>query len=63
MDGHTVKSNIPTGPWRGPTANASAFGDESFLDELAMEMKKDPVALRLELLGKSPDQACWPGRL
>jgi isoquinoline 1-oxidoreductase beta subunit len=53
LDGHTLQSNIPTGPWRGPTANASAFGDESFLDELALEMKKDPVALRLELLEKA----------
>jgi isoquinoline 1-oxidoreductase beta subunit len=53
MDAHTVKSNIATGPWRGPTANASAFGDESFMDELALEMKKDPIALRLELLEKA----------
>jgi isoquinoline 1-oxidoreductase beta subunit len=56
MDAHTVKSNIPTGPWRGPTANASAFADESFLDEVAIEMKKDPVALRLELLEKARTQ-------
>ncbi|MES2276697.1 MAG: molybdopterin cofactor-binding domain-containing protein [Bacteroidota bacterium] len=56
IDNHNVKSNIPTGPWRGPTANASAFGDESFLDELAIEMKKDPVALRLELLEKAKTQ-------
>jgi len=50
LDMQNLKSNIPTGPWRGPTANAAAFGDESFLDEIALEMKKDPVALRLELL-------------
>ena len=56
LDAHTVKSNIPTGPWRGPTANAAAFGDESFLDELAIEMKKDPIALRLELLEKAKTQ-------
>lgn len=56
MDAHTIKSNIPTGPWRGPTANASAFADESFLDEIATEMKKDPVAFRLELLEKARAQ-------
>lgn len=56
LDSHNLKSNIPTGPWRGPTANASAFADESFLDELAVEMKKDPIALRLELLEKAKNQ-------
>ena len=49
-DNHTLPSNIQTGPWRAPTSNAAAFADESFLDELAHEMKKDPVALHLELL-------------
>jgi len=53
QDGHTVKSNIATGPWRGPTANAAAFGDESFMDEIALELKKDPIDLRLELLDKA----------
>ena len=56
LDAHNLKSNVPTGPWRGPTANAAAFGDESFLDEIALEMKKDPVALRLELLDKAKNQ-------
>jgi isoquinoline 1-oxidoreductase subunit beta len=52
MDNHSLPTNIQTGPWRAPTSNAAAFADESFLDELAHEMKKDPVALRLELLDK-----------
>lgn len=55
-DAHTLKSNIQTGPWRGPTSNASAFADESFLDEVAHEMKKDPVAFRLALLDKVQKQ-------
>jgi len=52
-DSHGLKTNIQTGAWRAPTSNAVAFADESFLDELAHQMKKDPVALRLELLEKA----------
>ncbi|MEO8885888.1 MAG: molybdopterin cofactor-binding domain-containing protein [Mucilaginibacter sp.] len=52
VDNHTLPSNIQTGPWRAPTSNAVCFADESFMDELAHEMKKDPIALRLELLDK-----------
>ncbi len=52
MDNHGLPTNIQTGPWRAPTSNAVAFADESFMDELAHEMKKDPIALRLELLDK-----------
>ncbi|MDB5009437.1 MAG: Isoquinoline 1-oxidoreductase, partial [Mucilaginibacter sp.] len=50
VDNHSLQTNIQTGPWRAPTSNSVAFADESFLDELAHEMKKDPVALHLELL-------------
>jgi len=55
-DNHVLASNIQTGPWRAPTSNAAAFADECFLDELAHEMKKDPVALHLELLEKAKAQ-------
>ncbi len=53
VDNHALQSNIQTGPWRAPTSNAAAFADESFLDELAHEMKKDPIALHLELIEKA----------
>ncbi len=53
VDNQNIPSNIQTGPWRAPTANAVAFADESFLDELANAMKKDPVKLRLELIEKA----------
>ncbi|MXV16072.1 xanthine dehydrogenase family protein molybdopterin-binding subunit [Hufsiella ginkgonis] len=52
-DNHNLQSNIATGPWRAPTSNAVAFADESFMDEIARAMKKDPVQLRLELLDKA----------
>ncbi|GAA4087206.1 xanthine dehydrogenase family protein molybdopterin-binding subunit [Mucilaginibacter panaciglaebae] len=60
-DNHGLKTNIQTGPWRAPTSNSVAFADESFLDELAHDMKKDPVALRLELIEKAKSQPVGKG--
>jgi len=56
VDNQSLPTNIQTGAWRAPTANSVAFADESFLDELAHQMKKDPVALRLELIEKGKNQ-------
>ncbi len=44
------KSAITTGAWRAPYTNFLAFAEQSFFDELAEELEKDPVELRLELL-------------
>ncbi|PQJ23332.1 xanthine dehydrogenase family protein molybdopterin-binding subunit [Tenacibaculum sp. SG-28] len=44
------ESAITTGAWRAPYTNFLAFAEQSFFDELAFEMDKDPVDLRLELL-------------
>lgn len=51
-----LKSNTPTGWWRAPGANTLAFAAESFMDEVCVELKKDPVAFRLELFEKAKHQ-------
>ena len=53
IDSHNLESNITIGPWRAPNHNFIAFAEETFIDEIAVELKKDPVALRLELLDRA----------
>lgn len=52
VDSHNYESKITTGPWRAPNHNFIAFTEESFIDEIAHYLKKDPVAFRLELLDR-----------
>jgi isoquinoline 1-oxidoreductase beta subunit len=49
-------SNTPTGWWRAPNANTMAFAAESFMDEVCVALKKDPVAFRLDLFKKAKQQ-------
>lgn len=46
-----VQSGITRGSWRAPAHTANAFVIQSFLDELAHATRRDPLALRLEMLG------------
>jgi len=46
-------SPITTNAWRAPITNFLAYAEQSFLDEVAMAAKKDPVEFRLALLEKA----------
>ena len=70
VDLHTPSDiGVPVLWWRSVGSSHTAFSTETFLDEVAAAMGKDPLALRLELLAEHPrhagvlklaaDQAGW----
>ncbi len=44
------KRHIPVSYWRAVYHSTNPFAHESFIDELAHRVKKDPIAFRLEML-------------
>ena len=52
-EGWDHPSNITTGSFRAPRSNFMAAAEQSFLDELAESMMKDPIDFRLELLERA----------
>ena len=51
----SIPSNISIGAFRAPRSNFMAGAEQSFLDELAEAMGKDPIEFRLELLNRAKE--------
>lgn len=54
-EGWQIPSNITVGSFRAPRSNFNAAAEQSFMDELAEAMGKDPIDLRLDLLKRAKE--------
>jgi isoquinoline 1-oxidoreductase subunit beta len=54
-EGWEITSNVTIGAYRAPRSNFNAAAEQSFLDEVAEAMGKDPIQMRLDLLNKAKD--------
>jgi len=54
MEHVATRMGVPVGFWRSVGHSHNAFFSESFMDELAVETKSDPVELRRKLLKGAP---------
>ena len=50
-----VDFGLARGWWRAPLHTFAAFATQSFVDEVAFALKRDPLELRLEMLGQPRD--------
>ncbi|MDO6800970.1 molybdopterin-dependent oxidoreductase [Wenyingzhuangia sp. 1_MG-2023] len=50
IETHSIKSKVTCFAWRAPICNFLAFAEQSFFDELALELKISPVQMRMDLL-------------
>jgi isoquinoline 1-oxidoreductase beta subunit len=55
-EGWQIPSNITIGAFRAPRSNFNAAAEQSFLDEVAEAMGKDPIEFRLELLKRAKNK-------
>ena len=46
-----IDSPLPIGPWRSVFSPSSVFARECFVDEVAQQTSRDPLQLRISLLG------------
>jgi isoquinoline 1-oxidoreductase beta subunit len=51
-DWYALESATPRGPMRGMPHLSNAFAVESFIDEIAHQMREDPLKTRLRMLGE-----------
>lgn len=52
---HSMRNtHVPPGFWRGVNLNQNAIYLESFMDEIALATKQDPLALRRKMMSKHP---------
>jgi len=49
-----LRSGVPRGYWRAVNTTHTTFAIESFVDELAVAARRDPLAYRLALLDRPP---------
>ncbi|MDE1149121.1 MAG: xanthine dehydrogenase family protein molybdopterin-binding subunit [Azospirillaceae bacterium] len=54
VDLHSTDTGVPVLWWRSVGATHTAFAVESFVDELAVAARQDPVAFRRKLMTKHP---------
>lgn len=54
-EGWEIPSNVTIGAFRAPRSNFNAAAEQSFLDEVAEAMEKDPIDFRLELLKRAKE--------
>lgn len=54
LEAIVAEGSVPVGFWRSVGHSHTAFFDESFVDELALVLKRDPFELRRELLAGKP---------
>ncbi|TAG69452.1 MAG: xanthine dehydrogenase family protein molybdopterin-binding subunit [Runella slithyformis] len=54
-EGWEIPSNVTIGAFRAPRSNFNAAAEQSFLDEVAEAMGKDPIQLRLDLLKRAKE--------
>jgi isoquinoline 1-oxidoreductase beta subunit len=52
-EGWEIPSNITIGAFRAPASNFNASAEQSFIDELAETIGKDPIVYRIELLERA----------